>query len=260
MTAIIVLALLASNIFLAKMLLTKEDKKEADAQTKAAESPPDEEKAEAAPDVAPPKSEQAEIEDKIASVVGASKYDPDSYRNVVKEIVKEVVPLILEEYGNFADAGLPETSADQTAPNNGVVPNDKLDDVFSNKTASELTGEEPEPAEPRAEGVDFDSLNTTMKVLKDKSDKPEDVATAQETLRELEDTVIKEKLSFDPAIQKKILLVELYVPEEPQQATVEDTPDPSPKEDAATKKPKKLLFHADIDTTDIDGIDFNVFH
>ena len=76
------------------------------------------------------------IEEKIASVVGESKYDPDTYKQIVKEIVKEVVPLIIEEYGNFADAGFPELEDKKSSI---VVPNDKLDEVFSNTTVAELT-------------------------------------------------------------------------------------------------------------------------
>ena len=48
-----------------------------------------------------------------------------------------------------------------------------------------------------------------MNVLKETSNNPEDMEVAQETLRKLDGTVIKEKLSLDPAIQKKILLIEL---------------------------------------------------
>ncbi len=253
MTALIILALLASNIFLAKMVLSKEDKKTHDTASTVAEPPPPEEKSEATTPA------ESATENAMASVVGASKYDPDTYRNIVKDIVKEVVPLIMEEYGNFADAGLPEPPAERASSDSGVVPNEKLDDVFSYKTVSDLTGEDPEPTEPRAEGIDFDSLNKTMDVLKDKSDKPEDMLVAQKTLGALDGTEIKEKLSLDPAIQKKILLVELYVPEEAKQSSEKETSYSQPNDETATK-PKKLLFHADIDTKGIDGIDLNVYH
>ena len=185
MTVFVVLALLASNIFLAKMLLSK-DKEKADSHSTVAVS-------DNTPD--PPKNNnegvsdatvENPIEEKIASVVGESKYDPDTYKQIVKEIVKEVVPLIIEEYGNFADAGFLGKSSI-------VVPNDKLDEVFSNTTVAELTGEAPEPTEPCADGLDFNDMTTTMNVLKEKSDNPEDMEVAQETLRKLDGTVIKDR-------------------------------------------------------------------
>lgn len=200
MTVFVVLALLASNIFLAKMLLSKDKEK--------ADSPSTDAASDNTPD--PPKnnnegvsdaSVENPIEEKIASVVGESKYDPDTYKQIIKEIVKEVVPLIIEEYGNFADAGFPELEDKKSSI---VVPNDKLDEVFSNTTVAELTGEAPEPTEPCADSLDFNDMTTTMNVLKEKSDNPEDMEVAQETLRKLDGTVIKEKLSLDPAIQKKI--------------------------------------------------------
>ena len=198
MTVFVVLALLASNIFLAKMLLSKDKEK--------ADSPSTDAASDNTPD--PPKnnnegvsdaSVENPIEEKIASVVGESKYDPDTYKQIIKEIVKEVVPLIIEEYGNFADAGFPELEDKKSSI---VVPNDKLDEVFSNTTVAELTGEAPEPTEPCADGLDFNDMTTTMNVLKEKSDNPEDMEVAQETLRKLDGTVIKEKLSLDPGIHK----------------------------------------------------------
>ena len=65
-------------------------------------------------------------------------------------------------------------------------------------------------------------MTTTMNVLKETSNNPEDMEVAQETLRKLDGTVIKEKLSLDPAIQKKILLIELHLPKQTKEET-EDT-------------------------------------
>lgn len=260
MTVFVVLALLASNIILAKMLLSKDngnvDKNSSDSETGNPQEQ-SEEKSESTSEsqIGNP------IEVKIASIVGESKYDPDTYKQIVKEVVKEVVPLIIEEYGNFSDAGLSETE-DKTTPL--AVPDDKLDEVFSNTTVSELTGVAPEPTEPCADGLDFNDMTTTMNVLKEKSDKPEDVEVAQETLRKLDGTVIKEKLSLDPAIQKKILLIELHLPKQTEDE-MEDIPsseknEVTPSSESQSEKPKRVLFHADINTSDIDEIDFNVYH
>ena len=85
MTVFVVLALLASNIFLAKMLLSK-DKEKADSHSTAAAS-------DNTPDLPKDNNEgvsdasvENPIEEKIASVVGESKYDPDTYKQIVKEI------------------------------------------------------------------------------------------------------------------------------------------------------------------------------
>ena len=128
-----------------------------------------------------------------------------------------------------------------------------------------MTGEAPEPTEPCADRVDFHDMTTTMNVLREKSDTPEDIEVAQETLRKLDGTVIKEKLSLDPAIQKKILLIELHLPKQTKEETEDVIPEHNQNNSAQSlesqpEKPKRVLFHADIDTSDIDEIDFNVYH
>lgn len=256
MTELVILALLAGNLYFAMKLLSRDSKKSepisANDFTEPAQTEPEN-------DDSPLEPNDNPLESKIASVVGASNYDPDTYRNIVKEIVKEVVPLIIEEYGTFADAGLPEPAEKK---NPRTVPNDQLDDVFTNRTVSDLTGEDPETTEPRAEGIDFNDMNTTMKVVNGESDNPEDVKVAQETLRELEGTSIKEQISLDPTIRKRIMLIELHLPKSESEDDDEDSDNDSEsdKKESQPEKPKKILFHADIDTTDIDVIDFNVIH
>lgn len=260
MTVFVVLALLASNIFLAKMLLSKDNGKPEKPSPDNVAGNPQEQSVKKDDGVSESKTENP-IEAKIASVVGESKYDPDTYKQIVKEVVKEVVPLIIEEYGNFADAGLPETEDKSSSV---AVPDDKLDEVFTNTTVSELTGEAPEPTEPCADGLDFDDMTTTMNVLKEKSDKPENLEVAKGTLQKLDGTVIKEKLSLDPAIQKKILLIELHLPKQTEEVTDDmpesDVNETQPSFEPLVDKPKRILFHADIDTSDIDEIDFNIYH
>ena len=249
MTVFVVLALLASNIILAKILLSRDSNK-----TNGPSAPTGKENGQELAEDAPQKDT---IDEKIALVVGASNYDPDTYRVMLKEVVKEVVPLIIEEYGNYADAGLPEPPAEKKDPK---VPTDKLDEVFSNKTVADITGEEPEPAEPRADGMDFNDMNTTMNVLRDKSNNAEDLAIAQRTLQELDGTAIKDAISLDPAIRKRIMLIELHLPKCNDGESIEADSDQPEKQITGSDKTKKILFHADIDTSDIDSIDFNVFH
>lgn len=254
MTVFLVLALLASNIFLAKMLLSKDSKKTSE-PSDIAENNVSEGTAEKnyIPDT------NNSLDEKVAAVVGESKYDPDTYKKIVEEVVKEVVPLIIEEYGSYADAGLPEPPI---KADTGVVPVEKLDVVFSNKTVADIMGETPEPTEPRADGIDFNDINTTMNVLKEKSDSPEDMKIAQRTLQELEGTTIKEEISLDPAIKKRIMLIELHLPKKDEESNEQPTTSTMDEDETVEQqtKPKKILFHADIDTSDIDEIDFNVYH
>lgn len=259
MTELVILALLAGNLYFAKKLLSRDNKKSEPAEVETTEVQKDE-KSDAVEEAKESNGKPHNpLDSKIAAVIGTSNYDSDTYRNIVKEVVKEVVPLIIEEYGNYADAGLPEPPS-KTDPRR--VPDENLDDVFTNRTVSELTGEEPDTAEPRADGIDFNDMNTTMKVLKKESDKSEDVAVAQKTLRELEGTTIKEQISLDPNIRKRIMLIELHLPSsEPEEDAQEsDYDSDSDNEDSRPEKHKKILFRADIDTTGIDIIDFNVIH
>lgn len=249
MTALVILALLAGNVFLAKMLIAKD---------KPQIQPDKETKSETKPDEREGHEEPESEADKIATVIGKSTFEPEEYRKLVKEVVKEVVPLIIEEYGSLADAGLPEPPG--LSKKDMQVPVERLDEIFSEHTIAEIMGEKPEPVEPQADGVDFEAMNTTMKVVKGKSDKAEDMAVAKDTLEKIDGTPIKDKLSLDPEIQKRILLIELHLPKSDESPVAPDESIATDNDVAKPEKPKKILFHADIDTTDIDLIDFNVIH
>ncbi|MFV9805705.1 hypothetical protein ACNYDJ_16125 [Phocaeicola vulgatus] len=155
--------------------------------------------------------------------------------------------------GTPADAGLPDENEDTPTIQ---IPAENLDKVFSNLSASELTGDTPPPAEANADGIDFDEMQRTMDVLKDKPHTPEDVKTARRVLNELEGTELIEYVKLDPVVRKRILMIECRLPETEDESTTgisdaDATPVP---------KPRKIVFHADIDTTDIDAIDFNILH
>ena len=89
----IIIALLASNVWLIRRVLTKPDT----VQKPPAEKP-------AVPVVA---AETAEDD-----IVGQSTFDINEFKDVVreaaKEAAKEVIPLIIKEYGKPSDAGLPD--------------------------------------------------------------------------------------------------------------------------------------------------------
>ncbi len=243
MEMVLIIALLVSNVWLIRKVLNKPD-------APTPEKPQDTE--------TPPAPEPEEP----ADIVGTSTFDirefTDSVREAAKEAAveaaKEAIPLIVKELGTPADAGLPEES-EQAYPKQ--VPKEDFTKVFSNLSASELTGETPPPAEPNADGIDFEDMRKTMEVIKDKPHTPEDEKTARRVLTELEGTELIEYVKLDPVVRKRILMIECRLPE------VEETEDPtatSSEEPASNPQTRKIVFHADIDTTDIDAIDFNILH
>ena len=245
MEMLLIIALLASNVWLIRKVLTKPDAPAG----KIAEEPT----GETAP-VGP-----APVDEQTQEVVGKSNFDVrefmDSFREIARDVateaVKEAVPLIVKELGTPADAGLPETPSDTQ---NVQVPKEKLDEIFSNLSASELTGEAPPPAEANADGVNFEELQSAMKVLKDKPHTAEDEKIARRVVPELEGTEIIEYVKLDPVVRKRILMIECQLPDT---SAEDDIPKEKP-DDTAPKK--KIVFHADIDTTGIDAIDFNILH
>lgn len=178
----------------------------------------------------------------------------DSFREIAKEAAaeaaKEVVPLIVKELGKPSDAGLPDTPEEKPTVR---IPPEKLDEIFSTHSVSELTGEAPTPTEANADGIDFEEMQSAMKVLKDRPHTAEDERIARRVVPELEGTEIIEYVKLDPVVRKRILMIECQLPDIP-----EDTP--AVKTDEAIGKVRKIVFHADIDTTDIDAIDFNILH
>ena len=178
----------------------------------------------------------------------------DSFREIAKEAAaeaaREVVPLIVMELGKPSDAGLPDPPEEKPSVQ---IPLEKLDEIFSTHSVSELTGETPPPAEANADGIDFDEMQTAMKVLKNQPHTTEDEQTARRVVSELEGTEIIEYVKLDPVVRKRILMIECQLPDIPEDA-------PAEKTDEAIGKARKIVFHADIDTTDIDAIDFNILH
>lgn len=242
MEMLLIIALLASNVWLIRKVLTKPYTPAED--DKSVKQPPPETAAEPEPPT---------------DVVGKSTFNVgefmDSFREIAKEAAteaaREVVPLIIKELGTPSDAGLPDTPVQN---NPRQVPNEKLDEVFKTMSASELTGEMPPPAEPNAEGVDFEEMQSAMKVLKDQPHTAEDERIARRVVPELEGTEIIEYVKLDPVVRKRILMIECHLPEMQDEAALVKA-DTIPAE-----KARKIVFHADIDTTDVDAIDFNILH
>lgn len=243
MEVAIIIALLASNVWLIRKVLTKPDAPVA-TNPAATDTGQEKENTEAQPDTAGDES-----------VVGRSTFDINDFRDVfreaAREAAKEVIPLIIKEYGKPSDAGMPDEPEDKRP---AQVPDEKLDDLFNEKTAGEINGDDPTLAEPTADGVGFPEIDKTVRVLKDMPHTPEDVETARRVLPDIQNTQIIERIKLDPLVRKRILMIECQLPEIPA-----DTDNPPQKPEEAKPK-KKIVFHADIDTTDIDAIDFNILH
>ena len=133
----------------------------------------------------------------VEEVVGKSSFDADKFMDSFREIAKEaaaeaareVVPLIVMELGKPSDAGLPDPPEEKPSVQ---IPLEKLDEIFSTHSVSELTGETPPPTEANADGIDFDEMQTAMKVLKNQPHTTEDEQTARRVVSELEGTEIIE--------------------------------------------------------------------
>lgn len=240
METALIIALLASNLWLIRRVLTKPVK-----ETQK-------------PEPAPATEAEAEAETEDDSIVGKSTFDinefKDVFREAAKEAAREVIPLIIKEYGKPSDAGFPDEPEEKPS---AQIPVEKLDEVFATQSASELTGDELPPEEPRAGGSDFNEIRTTLNVLKGESDNPDDKNIARRVLPDIQGTQIIERIKLDPLVRKRILMIECQLPEIP---TESDTPDAPPTKPEEAKPKKKIVFHADIDTTDIDAIDFNILH
>lgn len=227
MTTFFLCALLLSNVFMVGVLLAK--------PLQSPKKVKEEEKPEVSDDA---------IEEEDNDIV-----------KIVKVAVKEAVPEVLKVMGRFCDADPADIEESDEAPNEhpAIVPNDKLDDVFSHSavTASDLDEEEQEVIAPKAEGLDFESMQKTVNVLKGKSDSEDDLEVAKRTFPDMVGTEIIERIALDPIVRKRILMIECQLPVmlfEPETEEAENK-----------KSAKKIVFHADIETTGFDGIDFNIY-
>lgn len=250
MSSVVIQLLLVGNVLLLALVLVR---MKASVSPKAENAPKEKDDApqpvDSANDNQEEKSEQPQVD-----IVGKSALDIDEWRKMIREEIHEAIPLIVKEYGTYADAGWPEPEDEDDI----VVRKEDFAKVFSNMTAADLTGEAPEANEPRADGIDFNQMDTTVKVLNGKSDSPKDVETARRVLSTAGDAEIFEVIKLDPVIQKRILMIEYQMPK----ATNDDAAESVAEKDEteARPKPKKIVYHADINTEGIDAIDFNIYH
>lgn len=236
MEVLLIVALLASNIYLIGKVLKKPAKGQPPAPA-------------ATPEDAPSPASALEPDDD--SLVGRSHYDMDRLNALIDakvnsrldEKVDEIVTRVKTELTSPEDVGLPPEEPEQTEPAK-TIPQEKLDEVFTHHSVDESLGNAPEITERQTGGQDFKALESAVRVAKDEPHTREEAAAAKETLKEIQGTVIEERLSLDPKVRTRILSI-IY----------SDEDEPLTKEVIAKKK---VVYSKTIDTVDIDQINLNI--
>lgn len=223
MEMLVIVALLASNLFLIGKVLRKND------ASPPAAAPPE---VETTPPTPVPIPEDG--------LVGRSHVDP-ALISIIREEVKEEVARVKQEFTDPKDVEIEEPEPQK--PQIPTIPQEQLDEAFSHKTVGESFGDPPMEQDPQP-GDDFKALESAVRVAKDEPHTPEEASAAKETLKNLQGTVIADRLSLDPKVRKRILSI-IY------------QDDDAPLTDEAIAK-KKVVFSKTLDTKDIDLIDFNI--
>lgn len=237
MEYILILTLLASNIFLIGRFLKKADNKP---PTPTPVPPPTEEKKTESP--APPSNDDDTLITK--SIVDLSRINAlieSKVKAKVANMVDEMVERVVQEMTKPEDVGLPPEEAEQPSP---TIPQDKLDETFTHNTVSETLGGNPEPQEPQTGGHDFNSLESAVRVAKNEPHTPEEATAAKETLAEIQGTVIADRIALDPKVRTRMLSI-IYG----------DKDEPLNEETIAKKK---VVFSGTIDTFDVDKLNLNI--
>lgn len=235
MEVLLIVALLASNIYLIGKVLKKPAKEQPTAPAANTEDAPS----------------TASSEPDDDSLVGRSHYDMDRLNALIEakvnsrldEKVDEIVTRVKTELTSPEDVGLPPEDPEQTEPPK-TIPQEKLDEVFTHHSVDESLGNAPEITERQTGGQDFKALESAVRVAKNEPHTPEEAAAAKETLKEIQGTVIEERLSLDPKVRTRILSI-IYSNED----------EPLTKEVIAKKK---VVYSKTIDTVDIDQINLNI--
>ncbi len=226
MEVLLIVALLASNLYLIGKVLKKNEP--------------------SVPEPSPPKKDsQLPIsdDDKSNSLIGRSHVDK-ALLQIIRDEVKDEVARVRKEFTSPEDVGLESVETNATATSvNHTIPQEQLDEVFTHKTIGESFDDIPEEREP-CDGDDFEALESAVRVAKDEPHTPEEAEAARNTLRNLQGTIIEDRLTLDPKVRKRILSI-IYQDD--------DTP---LTEDSLSKK--KVIYSKTLDTTDIDRIDFNI--
>lgn len=235
MELLVIIALLASNIFLIGRVLKKPETAPGKTETPASSE-------------SPPVQQDADDDD----LVGRSHVDMDrinalidaKVKSKVEEKVDEIVTRVKTELTSPEDVGLPAEESDMESRSTVTIPQDKLDEAFTHHSVGESFGDSPAPQEPVPGGQDFKALESAVRVAKDEPHTPEEAAAARETLKEIEGTQLAERLSLDPKVRTRILTI-IYGDEDEELS----------KEVIAKKK---VVYSKTIDTFDVDRINLNI--
>ncbi len=226
MEDLLIVALLASNLYLIGKVLKKNEPN--------------------VPEPSPPKNDsQLPIsdDDKSNSLIGRSHVDK-ALLQIIRDEVKDEVARVRKEFTSPEDVGLESEETDATVRSvNPTIPQEQLDEVFTHKTIGESFDDIPEERES-CEGDDFKALESAVRVAKDEPHTPEEAEAARNTLRNLQGTIIEDRLTLDPKVRKRILSI-IY------------QDDDAPLTEESLSK-KKVIYSKTLDTTDIDQIDFNI--
>lgn len=163
MEVLLIVALLASNIYLIGKVLKKPAEKHPPAPATNSEETPS--PASSGPD--------------DDSLVGRSHYDMDRLNALidakvnsrVDEKVDEIVTRIRTELTSPEDVGLPPEEPAQPEQEK-TIPQERLDEVFTHHTVGESFGDAPEITERQTGGQDFKALESAVRVAKDEPHTP----------------------------------------------------------------------------------------
>lgn len=239
MELLVIIALLASNIFLIGRVLKKPDTATGKTGTPA-------------PNESPPIQQDTDDDD----LIGRSHVDMDhinalidaKVNSKVEEKVDEIVTRVKTELTSPEDVGLPaeesDKESDKESPATATIPQEKLDEAFTHHSVGESFSETLVPHEPVPGGQDFKALESAVRVAKDEPHTPEEAAAARETLKGIEGTQLAERLSLDPKVRTRILTI-IYGDEDEELS----------KEVIAKKK---VVYSKTIDTFDVDQINLNI--
>ena len=237
MEYILILTLLASNIFLIGRFLKKADSK----PPAPTPDPPPAEAKKTESLASPPNDEDTLITKSIVDLSRINALIESKVKAKVANMVDEMVERVVQEMTKPEDVGLPPEEPEQPSP---TIPQDKLDETFTHNIVSETLGETPETQEPQTGGHDFNSLESAVRVAKNEPHTHEEAAAAKETLADIQGTVIADRIALDPKVRTRMLSIIYGDKDEPL------------NEETISKK--KVVFSGTIDTFDVDKLNLNI--
>lgn len=240
MEMILILALLASNVFLIGRFLKKSECKPPTPTASPPEATAEEKKPE-------PASTKTDDDDSLItkSIVDLSRIQTIIESKVkarVANMVDEMVERAVLEMTKPEDVGLPPEDPEPQKKEIPTIPQDQLDNTFTHRTVSESMSDEPEAQLPQDGGHDFNSLESAVRVARDEPHTKEEAEAAKETLAQIQGTEIADRIALDPKVRTRMLAI-VY--------------GDGPLTEKALSK-KKVVYSGTIDTFDVDKINLNI--